>query len=108
MFLEVHTTIIDMQKRYIDLSVECEDFPGTKMFGEWEDKGDYIQCSAVWMSCFGGYFSNLMLDLGMLYKNGDIKHFNRCAKDISDPVSAFLYALMLSQQKSNTSLSINK
>jgi len=96
MFLEVHSTIIDFNKRSLNLKELCKNFPGGLWFGDWNENEDYLECSGAWMQCFSGYFQNFMVDHNLKYKitNKDkgykIISFERSDKNIVDETSAIV------------------
>jgi hypothetical protein len=97
MFLEIHTTIVDREKRYLDLNQMCGQFPGWKSFGQWIDKGNYIECCAGWMQCFSGFYHNLFVKYHLCYKNKEnesIKKFVQAEQNITDPFSAMMYGFL--------------
>ncbi len=97
MFLEVHTMIVDYQKRYLNLDTLTKTFPGWKSFGDWIDKGDYIECTAGWMSCFAKHYNNIFSDYNLEYMvKGTIKKFKSSKNNVIDPGSALIYGLLLS------------
>ena len=71
MFLETHLTIVDDQKRYLNLTEICKNLSGFMKFGEWVDKGDYIECYAIWMAIFGTQFNNILVDLDLYWSKGN-------------------------------------
>lgn len=95
MFLEVHVTLVDDLKRFLDLKKLCAHLPGTKIFGTWKDCGDYIECSAIWMALFGAQFNNFFADLDMYWSRGDdVGEFARQKVQSPDLLTGFLMAMM--------------
>lgn len=63
MFLETKLMIIDYEKRYLDLEALFPAGPGWRQFGQWEDKGDYIECFAGWTAMFGCTYHDRLTNL---------------------------------------------
>ena len=105
MFLEIHTVVVDNQKRYLDLTQLSNTFPGWKSFGEWVDKGDHIECTAGWMSCFSGYYNNTFNKHNLKYmkRNGIVKKFEPSENNVVDPTSALIYGLLVAKNNSEKS-----
>ena len=104
MFLEVCVTIIDFNKRSLNLKELCKNFPGGLGFGDWDENEDYLECSGGWMQCFSGYFQNFMVDHNLRYKikNEDkgykIMSFERSDKNIVDETSAIVAHQLFNSQ----------
>ena len=77
MFLEMNFTIIDYEKRFLNLSNLCKDLPGWNYFGKWKDKGNYIQCKGEWIYCFSDSYYYILYKSNLSYKdkNKNIKPF---------------------------------
>jgi hypothetical protein len=82
MFLETHLMIIDYEKRYLDLEAVFPAGPGWRQFGQWEDKGDYIECFAGWTAMFGCTYHDRLSKLGLFHQgfwpDTEIREFKPC------------------------------
>nr|QBK86982.1 MAG: uncharacterized protein LCMAC103_03260 [Marseillevirus LCMAC103] len=97
MFLEVRVTLVDPNKKYLDLRSLSGSFPGGGGFGEWKVVGDHIECSASWVACLAGFYTDLCSEHGLFYRSGsgDVVPFRAVGGVVSDPVTATFYVMLL-------------
>ena len=69
MALEIHTCINDYAKRYINLNEIFKSCHGWKHFGEWVDKGDYLECNAGYMALYANEYNRLMSEYHLKYND---------------------------------------
>ena len=98
MFLEVGVTLVDPNKKYLDMRALAGAFPGGGGgFGEWKAVGDRIECHASWVACLGGYYTDLCSEHGLFYrsKTGEVVPFRAVGRIVTDPVTASFYVWLL-------------
>ena len=98
-FLEVHCTLIDPENRHLNLkdliADKCE---GYNKFGNWEENGEFLECSAMWMLAFSGQYVNLFADIGFKWRlvdDNQIRQFKKVHQPIYDAQAVEIYRELL-------------
>ena len=97
MFLEIHTTLIDKEKRYLNIeniipknAGECD---------EWAYNKDesYLEANLMYLQCVGGYVENKFAELNLYHrlKDGNVEKFTGGKPNISDPIAALFLETIL-------------
>ena len=122
MFLEIHLILVILSdnndtNNLPNLNDDLKNFPGSYSFGKWKYivEKKRFECHAAYMQCFSGKYHNYFVKHNILHRSNTIGcenvapcAFKETSEEITDPLCANLYNMILFNKRNMEQDEINK